>query len=255
MKTLAGILCCRNTDSLDYCWREAGASLLGVCDELILCDCDSDDGTRQAMDEWAKMEPRIAICNFPWTNPKRDNEWWLNFLNYARQHAKSEMVMLLDADEVLHEDSYEIVRRVADAGQAAFCQRYNFWRDSRSLIPKGHCCGYEVLRLGPKNYWYPSDYPDPHGRDHAIVSMATKTNIKIMHYGFIRERGAFFRKAREVLRIWNDAFDPRLEVAEKEGGNWMTHSAMPEWTKELVPFQGSHPKAIHNWLTERGHAL
>jgi glycosyltransferase involved in cell wall biosynthesis len=49
MKTLAGILCIRNGLKLDYCFREAGQSLLGVCDEVVICDSDSDDGTRQIM--------------------------------------------------------------------------------------------------------------------------------------------------------------------------------------------------------------
>ncbi len=40
----------RNGDSLGYCWREAATSLLPVVDELILCDSDSNDGTREAMD-------------------------------------------------------------------------------------------------------------------------------------------------------------------------------------------------------------
>jgi glycosyltransferase involved in cell wall biosynthesis len=252
MTTLAGIVCIRNGTRLDYCWREAVLSLLGVCDECVICDCDSDDGTRGLIDEWASNNPRISVCNFAWTDPRGSNQWWLDFLNYARQHAKSEWVCFLDADEVLHENSYEIVRRAADNRSTLFCHRYNFWRDAQSVIPHGHCCGWEVLRVGPKNMTYPSDYPRPDGLDQPLIAQAVKSNVQIMHYGFLRERQAFFRKAREVLRIWNDDFDPRLEAAEKEGGNWATHSAMPEWVNQLVPFTGTHPEIIKPWLRERG---
>lgn len=251
--TLAGILCIRNGDLLDYCWRESGKSMLGVCDELLICDSDSDDGTRQAMDEWAAKEPRITLANFPWTDPVRTNLFWLEWLNYARQHAKSEHVFFLDADEVLHEDSYDIIRRAAQSKQAIYCRRYNFWRDAQHLIPEGVCLGTKVLRCGPKPYWYPSDYPDPLGRSEPICSMAVESNAKIMHYGFLRRRDAFFRKARAVHRIWIGQIDPRLESAEHDAGNWMENSKVADWVNDVVPFKGTHPKAIHQWLTERGY--
>lgn len=253
--TLAGILCIRNGLELDYCFREAGESLLAVCDELVICDCDSTDGTRAVIDEWALREPRINICNFPWTDPKGTNEFWLDWLNYARQHAKSEHVMFLDADEVLHEDSFDTVRRAANNGLAGFCHRYNFWKDAQHLIPQGECCGHEVLRIGPKNYWYPSDYPDPHGRDKEIIAIAIPLDIKIFHYGFIRKREAFFKKARVIQGIWANTFDPRLEAAEKFDGVWSTMPGVTGWENKLVDFTGTHPKFAHAWLRERGYEI
>lgn len=250
--TLAGILCIRNGDRLDYCWREAGQSLLGVCDELVICDCDSDDGTRQAMDEWAAREPRITLCNFPWTNPVATNKWWPEFQNYARQHAKSEWIIGLDADEILHENSYERVRDAANNREVLRCYRYNFWRDAQHLIPIGVCLGHEVVRVCGSNMPIPSDYPIPEAEE--TCAKAVMSKVQIMHYGFLRKREAFFRKAREVHRIWHGSFDPRLEAAEKSEGNWMTHEGVSGWENQLDDFKGTHPAVIHQWLKDRNYA-
>lgn len=253
MNKLAGILCVRNGFLLDYCWMESASSLLGVCDELVLCDCDSTDGTRQAMDDMAGLDPRINICNFPWTDPVRSNEWWPEYFNYARQHARSNFVAFLDADELFHERDYPAIRGVVERGETVWCHRYNFWRDAQHLIPEGQCCGTRVLRIGPRDFWYPSDYPDPKGRDGDILRKAVTSDIKIYHYGFLRKRDAFFRKARVVQHIWTGSFDPRLARAEQAGGNWMEHKGVTGWEDQLVDFTGSHPDAAQAWLKARGY--
>lgn len=243
----------RNGDRLDYCWREAGQSLLAICDELVLCDCDSDDGTREAMDEWKSREPRINICNFPWSDPRGDIMWYPTWVNYARQHCKCDHIIALDADEILHEDSQREARQAAQDGKIAICKRLNFWRDAEHLIPAGVCCGIEVIRMAPSNLWIPSDYPDPRAQE--AMSRAQHSNVMIYHYGFLRNREAFFAKARAVQRIWANDFDPRLAAAEKADGNWMTRDGVVPWKDQLIPFNGTHPEAAKAWLKERGYAL
>ncbi len=225
-----------------------------IVDELVLSDCDSDDGTRSRMDDWKAMHgDKINICNFPWTNPSHTNLWWPEWLNYARQHAKSDWIIQLDADEVLHEDSFDEVLAAARDRKALVCYRYNFWRDAQHLIPKGHCCGTDVIRIGPQNLIMPSDYPIPGSGE--IERMAVPSGVKIMHYGFLRKREAFFKKARVVQGIWAGTFDPRLEEAEKAGGNWMEHAGVTGWENSLDEFKGTHPVAIHEWLLKRGYTL
>lgn len=251
--TLAGILCCRNCLELDYSWREAGQSLLGACDELVIGDSDSTDGTRQAIDEWAAKDTRITVCSFPWTNPIANKEWYPLFINYVRQHAKSQMILHLDADELIHEDDYPAIRKAADAGATLFLKRLNFWKDPQHLIPEGHCCGTKVLRMAPANMAIPSDYPwEPAS---ATMSMAVESDIRVFHYGFLRKREAFFKKARTVHRIWHGSFDPRLEQAEKFDGPWATMPGVTGWENDLVKYNGAHPAAGKPWLIERGYKV
>ena len=83
MPTIGGNVCVRNGNKLDYCWKESVISLLPVCDTVVVCDGESDDGTYQEMQEWARREPRLAICVYKWRHPKGDIDFWTSWLNYA----------------------------------------------------------------------------------------------------------------------------------------------------------------------------
>lgn len=249
--TLGGNVCIRNGFRLDYCWKEAVRSLLPICDKVIVCDCDSDDGTREHIDEWCRHEPKLIPLNFPWKDPKGDVTWWPTWVNYAREHLPTDMHIQLDADEVIHEDDYGAIKTAVASKSILFCKRLNFWRDSRHLIPEGVCCGTKVLRIAPTNMPIPSDYPFGPAND--TVARAVESNIRIFHYGFLRERHAFFRKAREVQRIWVNSYDPRLEKAESYDGEWSEMPGITGWEDSLVDYNGSHPSAIRLWLEERQH--
>jgi glycosyltransferase involved in cell wall biosynthesis len=251
VNTLAGLLSVRNTISLDYCWRECGESLLGVCDELVINDCESNDGTWEQVQEWAHQEPRITLVRTPWTDPVATNKWWPEFFNRTREHAKSQMVLAMDADEVLHEEDFGLIRSASNAGKVLYFKRLNFWKDPRHLIPKGQCCGTQVVRLAPRHLPLPSDYPYPPADE--TVSMAEQSDIRTFHYGFLRKREAFFKKARTVQRIWANDFDPRLARAEREEGNWMVNPVVAPWVNDLTEYNGNHPKFIHQWLKERDY--
>lgn len=251
MKTISGILCCRNTESLDYCWKEAGQSLLGVCDELVISDCSSSDGTRELIDDWARKDSRIKVVDYPWENPVSTNKWWPEWVNKTIKQASGEWIIQLDADEILHENSYAEVRIASNESRAAICKRWNFWKDDKHLIPSGFCCSDNVIRVGSSKMYMPSDYPMNEALE--IMAIAQPAPIFIGHYGFLRKREAFFQKARVVQNIWAGSFDPRLAAAEAAGGNWMTHSGVTGWENNLVPFTGTHPKLILPWLKERGY--
>lgn len=249
--TLGGNVCIRNGSLLDYCWREAVNSLLPICDEVVICDCDSGDGTRQQIDYWAMREPKITPVNFPWTDPKATDQWYPEWINYARQHLSTDMHIHLDGDEVLHEADYEKIQRASESSSILFFNRLNFWTDPKHLIPEGVCLGTKVLRMAPANRPIPSDYP--YGPAEDTVRAATESSIRVFHYGFLRRREAFFKKAREVQRIWTNSYDPRLEAAEKTEGDWSKTPGITGWEDRLVDYHGDHPSVIHDWLKARGY--
>ena len=248
--SLGGLVCIRNGFELDYCWREAVKSLLPICNEVVICDCDSTDGTKKWIDDWSMSEPKINPVNYKWTDPRGDTNWYPEWINYARQHLKTDWFIHLDADEVIHEDDHHLIEQAARNQSVHYCKRLNFWRDTSHLVPEGVCLGIKVLRIAGTNMPIPSDYPyEPAGKTEAL---ATKSEIRIFHYGFLRHREAFFRKARAVQRIWADDFDPRLESAEKGFGNWMEFEGVVPWKDQLTEYKGGHPEIIKPWLRERG---
>jgi glycosyltransferase involved in cell wall biosynthesis len=251
--TIGGNVCVRNGFELGYCFKEAIESLLPICDEVVCCDCDSTDGTRRFLEEWKLREPKINICNFPWTDPKGDPGWWVEYLNYARQHLNTDWHFQLDADEVIGPESYPAIKFFAEHGDSMICNRLNFWKDPQHTIPHGECCGNEVIRGGPKIFWMPSDYPDPRGE--TIMKLAQPAKVTVYHYGFIRNRKAWFKKAREVQRIWANDYDKRLEAAESYEGDWSTMPGVTGWIDQLQEYKGTHPLVIHQWLKDNGHTI
>lgn len=258
MITLGGLICIRNGNLLDYTWRESIKSLLPVCDRVFVCDADSQDGTLEELQDWAEKEPKLRITHYPWPNPKGDADFWVKWINAGRVQMDTDYQLQLDADEVLSEDSYPAVLQFKEiAGRAprfsVWCHRLNFWKDPFHLIPHGHCCGHRVVRFGPQAVWMPSDGPHPLGAP--MVNMAVDSGIQIFHYGFLRDRAAFFRKAKALQGMFWDHYDPRLVEAEektKDGGNWMEVPGICHFQDKLVPYTGKHPKVAWQWLADRG---
>jgi hypothetical protein len=214
-----------------------------------------DDITEAQVREWCDREPRLLINMYNWVEPVGDNWWYNNWLQYARMHTPADMVFQMDADEIVDEKSYHEIRRIIQmpSRYTVMCDRLNFWRDHRNLIPHGHCLGHKVIRIGPADMYLASDGPDPNGNEAA--SLVVDSTIKIFHYGFVRKREAFFEKERFLQKAYFNYYDPRLEEAEKHDGNWMTMPGLCGWENDLIPYNGPHPEIIKPWLRERGMAV
>lgn len=250
--TLGGNVVIRDGNRLGFCWRECIESLLPVCDIVSVCDGESTDGTQEELRYWCKREPKLSLCVWPWRNPKGQPDWFVEWINYNREHVKADWQFQIDADEVLHESSYGEIREFIEKGRrTAVVTRWNFWRDTAHTIPDGFCCGKHVIRLAPQNMWLASDGFHPKGQEATTVALPTK--IQIFHYGFIREREKFFAKEKLLQGYFFDTYDPRLAAAEKHDGNWMAMPGVTGWEDKLDDFGGVHPSVALPWLRELGH--
>jgi glycosyltransferase involved in cell wall biosynthesis len=254
-RTLGAFFCIRDANRLDYNIKEAIESVLPICDQVAVTDVESTDGTFEFLQEWAKHEPKLRIGSVPWTNPVRDVRWWPGVLNTARERLDTDWAITLDADELIHEQSFDRILKAAHDGETLLCYRYNFWRDAQHLIPRGVCCGTDVIRVGPRSHFFPSDYPDDRAADICKLAKWPTDPVYIYHYGFLRKRDAFFRKAHVMQNIWAGSYDPRLAAVENQTGNWMADPGVADWVDRCPRFSGTHPKAIHQWLTERTYSL
>lgn len=257
IKTLGGFVCVRNGDRLDYCWREAVASLLPVCSEIVISDSNSNDGTTEVLHQMARDEPKIRVINWPWTDPKGESHHaFIRWLNFARSHLTTDCQITLDADEVL-DDNPLCHRVILDAlhtdNPCRFFHRLNFWRDARSLIPPHYCCAHHVARMGPASYFVHSDEPrTENGQDWRILDEAVfHPDLKIFHLGFLRRREAFYEKAKAVGSMWFASYDERIKAAEEAGKPvWESEC---EYSDKLIPYSGGYPASVRRWLEERGH--
>lgn len=253
MNKLSGYVCVRNGYSLDYCWEQAVASLLPVCDEVVVCvGSDSNDGTLQAA--WSMTNPKVRVVIYPWDNPTAKPDWWTAWLNFARLQLRHEMQITLDADEVLDDspECHAAIREAVEAGRSVRCDRLNFARDARSLIPENEAVGKWVARIGPSSYHMPSDEPHGPGEVLLLDEAATDPRIRIFHLGFLRRPEAFYAKARVVLGAFFGSYDPRLEEAQATGRPPL--EKFPWWDR-LTTYNGNYPKSVRDWMVQRGYEV
>lgn len=246
----------RNGISLDYCFRECIRSMLVICDEVVVSDGESEDGTQEELREWAAREPKLKLCIYPWPDPKGDIDFFVNWIQYTRQHVSSDYILQLDADEVLDDRSHEALELVKQLDNpkpfSLWADRLNFWRDHKHLIPHGFCCGDRVIRVAPQKAWLASDGPHPGGVEVVMMARPWPKPITIFHYGFLRDPRAYFRKSRALQGFFFDSYDQRLANVEDDP-RWMEHIKDVEWTDKLVPYNGHHPEVAKQWLKERGY--
>lgn len=254
-KGLSGFTVCKNALSLDYCIKECIESMLPVCNEVVVGEMGSTDGTRELLDRMAAEDFRIRIVPIKdWTLERGMASWFVCALNEARAHLNYSHMLELDADEVLSDDG-ATREHIASAvlNTNAFCfDRLNFVRDASSLIPENECCGKYVCRIGPSHLWMPSDEPHARGDIHLLDMAYIQPAAKIYHLGFLRRRKAFFAKARVVLGAFFNEFDTRL--AEAEAGGYHAFEKFPWWNR-LASYRGYYPKSVRDWMTARGYEV
>lgn len=254
-KGISGFTLGKDCLRLDYPIDLAVASLLPVCDEVIIGDMGSVDGTLDMLQEIARREPKVRVVDIhDWTTHRSDKNWWTGALNETREHCKFSTALQLDADEVLSDDAEtrRMIEHTRDHANAILLDRLNFARDATSIIPEGECCGRWVMRCGPSHLWWPSDEPHPRGEVHILDMANYAPNTFIFHLGFLRKSEAFYAKAKVVLNAFFGEYDTRLQQAEFEGVAPL--SKFPWWNR-LTKYNGRYPDSVRKWMTERGYVV
>jgi len=263
LRGISAYLPVRNGTALDYSWRSAGESLLGVADELILCDSDSTDDTRAQMDGWAARDPRVRVINWPWpvvptpegvaasaAGPPGRPLLLIEWLNYCRKFCRYDMQLTTDADEILCPKSFPRIREAAAKRECLWFYRMHFWRDHRRVTQDDKVVGSYVARFGPTELEMVSDEMRPDGEPLIRQRAVKHPSLRFFHTGFIRRPKEFFAKSRVVQAALHNTMDPRLIEAEKTNVSWFDLTEVGE----LVPYgQRDWPEVAWPWLREHGY--
>lgn len=250
---ISGYTVIRNAIKGDYCIKECIESLLPVCDEVVVGEASSNDGTSEMLTEWASKESKLRIVHQDWVQPVDDPKWFVKWINKTRAELKYPMQLMLDADEVLDSASYSILKD-AQVGQCFWFSRLNFWKDARTLIAHGETCGHAVARFGPSSLFMPSDeiYGDGfhEGAEPEIRQRATyHDSLRIFHYGFLRNRQGMSEKMKVNLKAFFGTFDTRISRA-------LLYPDVPWQTffrhkRPYKSYSGHHPEHCLEWLRSR----
>ncbi len=249
MTGIGGIFPIKNGYQHDYPWREAIQSILPVCDEIIVSDGGSTDGTIEAVQEWSKVEPKIKLRH--WKPDAPHHGWLLSWINFTRELLSTPFQFLGTADEVLHEESYDAVLRfVKDhPNGAAMCHTRNFWFHPKRLIPPGQICGHRGYRLAPTRMWMLADWPDDRGRE--MMDANVETEIEVNHYNWLRKFEKYVPKEIQFQEVLGGGHDARFDNPKLTVSDFTRHDYFPTLP---VPFFKPHPAVMRRWLSERGHS-
>jgi glycosyltransferase involved in cell wall biosynthesis len=172
-------------------WQEAGnirtaiAGVRGWCDEVIVVDQHSPDGTA---DIAAAEGARVILCEKT------------GFVEAARRigidAADGEWVLALDADEIVHPDLGRELRRIAEADEADVVR-----------IPRKNIILGRWMRYGQ---WWPNAKPRFFKRDQLIVGDR-------IHAGLVPAPDARVLElpAREELALWHYSYHSLEDLVEK----------------------------------------
>lgn len=247
MVKLGGILFIKDGIKYDYCYREAIGCLKSFCDETIILDAGSEDGTKEDLLSFADEQCQIVAVDKELWNRQHGREKLAYFQNVALSFLNTEYYFLLQADEIVHESCFDAIRKAVATGDESFLiRRFNLWGspDTYISVPENkQPCSTEIIRLAKTKYFSVGD-------GEGIEAPANHTfveQIRMYHYGFVRKKQVMKAK---VINMQEGVFelgyhDPKLDQSEVFDSKLWFDDA------DLAPITEPHPKFIKDWISNR----
>ena len=111
---ISGFMVVKDVVSGGYPFVEAIRAALPICDELLVSDGYSSDGTWEALEALSARHPRLVLHRDRWDGPRGHAEIIARMTNVLLERCRHDWCLNLQANEVLHERSREELRRLPE---------------------------------------------------------------------------------------------------------------------------------------------
>lgn len=231
-----GIL--KNGVKFDFPFRESVLSLKPICQKIFYVLGDSVDST----DEEFKKFPFIEIEKSTWDMSLKDGHVVgvetnkaLSFLRRSVD-VKNSWGIYLQADEVLHEDDYELllkdIKFAEENGYDSLSFRYlHFWQSHHKLAISKTWYPHEIRAIKLDSEIV--SWGDGQSFDHCKKTFFTEA--RIFHYGHIREASAYSSK----MQFQASFHFKGLRYYRKRFGAFINHHK-----QKTITYLGSHPAVM-----------
>lgn len=255
MQTIGGSLFIRNAIEHDYCIEAAIESLVELCDEIVIVDACSDDGTVPLLKAIASWHPKIKlVLDQPWECAPDFHR--LSILaNVAISHLTTDWHIMLQADEVLHEMSIPIIRDALERHKnehdlVFIVRRPHVFRHMdyyirHDLEEERKPSGDFIPRIGRRHHLA---YGDAQGIAGGNVTWEYKHQIALYHYSFVRHHKPNIARAIAMMKWFGVGTDARLLDMT---GDYVYHpERFYQWC-DLKRLEHAHPEVVRAWVDER----
>ena len=246
MKSLGGAIFCCNAIKYDYHIVESVLNLKEFCDQVVVLDAGSTDGTQDLIKPLADDKTKV-VCINEWEN--HHGSFKLSyFANLAMHMLDTDYLYHAQSDEIVHEDSFMWIRKAMEEGKEGYmCRRYNLWKDPYHMLNVEQArkpCSTEIVRLAKRQYRAVDD-AESLGVPSVYIDYLDK--IEIFHLGFVRKKEVMKEKVKnmQVNVFGMSDYDRRLD--EDEYFNPMRYFN-PE---DIIPIVKPLPKVIQEWASSR----
>ena len=214
MEKISGFSLVRNGVKFDYPFLESWRSLLPVVDELVLNIGISDDDSLAVAKRFAEEEGqgkvRIFESEWPLHIPEKKKSGLIlsEQTNLALEQCKNDWCFYIQADEVIHEDDYPLIREaVKNASEKkldAVVFQYAHFYGSFNVIQETRSAYRREMRIIRKS----SGARSVGDAQSFLINGATKldailTKARIFHYGWVRTPEAMKVKTEFMDQLYH----------------------------------------------------
>ncbi len=241
--SISGFTFIRNGVELAFPFEASIRSLLPLVDEFVVAVGKGSDDTLARVR--AIADPKIRIIETLWNERMADRGFvYAQQKMIAQYSCTGDWAFYLEGDEVVHEDELAAIRASVEhhhanpAVEALVFDYHHFYGspDWISISPGWYRRECRLIRNTIRSYAPDGQYwlvttDHKRGRN----PQAALANAHIYHYGWIRRNEEMQKKLDQVSKYWATS------------ATQITYSQFDR--RALVPFQGTHPLAVKQWLT------
>jgi hypothetical protein len=257
MEKISGFSLIRNGLKFDYPFLESWRSLLPIVDELVLNIGVSDDESLQVAKKFALEEGgekvRIIETVWPLNDPEKKKSGLIlsEQTNIALDACQYDWCFYIQADEVIHEADYPIIKtaveRAAQMKLDAVVFDYRHFYGSFNVIQETRSAYRREMRIirkssGARSVGDAQSFRKP---GEAKLS-ALLTRARIFHYGWVRTPEAMKEKTLFMDQLYHGD-QGKNEVTPHSGDNYLYKSF---WG--LKQYRATHPAVMNRRIAQKG---